>query len=463
MVQAFNQAWRRFWRDRRGAAAAMVAIAAIPLAGFIGIATDASRGYLMKSRLGEALDAAALAGGRVVFSPHFEDDVEMYFEANLPSDYLGATITGPTINVDANGEIITLTASAELPATFMSLFGHDKMTVSARTVVQRSVRGMELALVMDNTGSMSSNDKIGTMKAAAKDLVNILYGERETVPDFWVSLVPYSASVNIGAAHQDWLTGFDAGAYSPTTWKGCVEARTAPLDQTDDPPGDGFYWTPDLFPVDSDNDWPPVREENFWGNDGTGPNLGCGPAVTPLTAEKSGVIAAIDEMQAWSRGGTLTNLGLVWGWRAISPRWRGLWGGGTPANLPLDYGTPLMDKVVVILTDGVNQMFDKPPAGPDGSDYTAYGRVGWGRLGVTTQGAALDEVNDRMAALCTDIKAQGVILYTITFQLSNTRTQNLFRNCATSDEHYFNSPNNADLQAAFREIGTKLSQLRLRE
>ena len=98
-----------------------------------------------------------------------------------------------------------------------------------------------------------------------------------------------------------------------------------------------------------------------------------------------------------------------------------------------------------------------------GSDYTAYGRVGWGRLGVTTQGAALDEVNDRMAALCTDIKAQGVILYTITFQLSNTRTQNLFRNCATSDEHYFNSPNNADLQAAFREIGTKLSQLRLRE
>ena len=63
-------------------------------------------------------------------------------------------------------------------------------------------------------------------------------------------------------------------------------------------------------------------------------------------------------MEPWRRGGTTGNLGLAWGWRTISPRWRGLWGGDTPTDMPLDYGTAYMDKVVVILTDGNNEFYD---------------------------------------------------------------------------------------------------------
>ena len=65
-------------------------------------------------------------------------------------------------------------------------------------------------------------------------------------------------------------------------------------------------------------------------------------------------------MGAWSRGGTAGNEGLAWGWRVLSPRWRGLWGGNTPNTRPLDYKTANTDKVAVILTDGDNQVYDWP-------------------------------------------------------------------------------------------------------
>ena len=92
---------------------------------------------------------------------------------------------------------------------------------------------MELVLVMDNTGSMRGNGGMDAMKPAATDLINILYGDRETVPQFWVGVVLYAASVNIGTQHEDWLTGYNAADFLPTTWKGCVEARAFPNDSND--------------------------------------------------------------------------------------------------------------------------------------------------------------------------------------------------------------------------------------
>ena len=80
------------------------------------------------------------------------------------------------------------------------------------------------------------------------------------------------------------------------------------------------------------------------------------------------------------RGGTTGNLGLTWGWRTLSPRWRGAWGGETPNTLPLDYKTPLMEKVV-----GGDDRRQQPVPRPTmtgtveqpvpASDFTAYGRI----------------------------------------------------------------------------------------
>lgn len=66
-----------------------------------------------------------------------------------------------------------------------------------------------------------------------------------------------------------------------------------------------------------------------------------------------------------------------------------------------------------------------------------------------------------MLAVCNAMKSQGIIIFAITFQLSNTSTQDLYQSCATSPAHYFDSPSNDDLQDVFHEIGNELTNLRL--
>jgi len=283
--------------------------------------------------------------------------------------------------------------------------------------------------------------------------------------------LPYKALTDHNGSQPD-INPSDWEPLTAISWKGCVEARAAPFDQTDDLPATetfvNQYW-PSTVGVygsntgDNDWDWEQIDESNGAQNDGLGPNLGCGPAITPLNSSKTTVHDAIDEMQPWHRGGTMANLGLAWGWRVLSPTWQGMWGGATLSELPLSYDTPLMDKVAVMLTDGVNQWYDWPtglPNNPD-ADYTAYGRVSEGRLGTTNGSAATTEINNRMLTVCNAMKSQGIIIFAITFRLNSSSTQDLYRTCATSPAHYFNSPSNEDLQDVFHEIGNELTNLRL--
>ncbi|MEO8558750.1 MAG: pilus assembly protein TadG-related protein [Rhodospirillales bacterium] len=480
--------------DRAGGTAIFMSMAMLVLVASLGTAIDSGRGYLVRSHLSQALDAAALAGGRAVFSANRDADIRMFFNANFPATYLDSVVTGPTISVDANGENIVLSATAVVPTTFMRVIGLNTMTVQAETKVKRTNRGMELVLVMDNTGSMAGA-KVTAMKNAATNLVNILYGSNETQNNFWVALVPYVATVNIGTGRTAWLTGYTASAYSPGTWKGCVEARVSPYeeDQAEALPS-VKKWAPFLWittkgitytgsdgkvakdssgnTATGDNQWTPINQTASAGNAATGPNLGCGPAITPLQPSKAAALAAIAGMDAWSRGGTMANLGLAWGWRVLSPTWRGQWGGTTPSTLPMDYNTALIDKVVVMLTDGVNQWYDYPdhPPGcagiqscklPADADYTAYGRLSEKRLGTNVNGTATTVINTRMTALCTAMKQKGIIIYTIVLQENDAATENLYKNCATKPEYAFLSPSASDLAAIFQQIATQLSNLRV--
>lgn len=458
-----NARIKHFMQNQHGSIITYAALAVIPIAGFTGVALDTARAYMLQSQLSASLDASALAAGKSLTEEEIIADVNRYFGVNFKEGYMHATLHGPYASYNPDTNTITVNARADLHTTFMRLFGQDIITVSAQTEIQRNVRGMELVLVMDNTGSMRSGSKIETMKNAATDLINILYGERDTVDDFWVGLVPFVASVNIGASNWDWLSGYDPSDFTDegTVWKGCVEARSGLFDRDDSTPLEAPF-TAYFYPDASDNNYPPIREENYYQNDGKGPNLGCGPAITPLTASKSTIIEKIDEMLPWHRGGTMSNLGLSWGWRVLSPKWRGVWH-TDDLSLPKDYDEPLMDKVVIILTDGVNQFYDHGSSGPDGSDYTAYGRRTWNRLGLNnpSSGNSTNEINARMSTTCEAMKQEGIIIYTITFQLSNSSTQSLFRNCATSRAHYFNSPSNSELQTVFRRIGNELSNLRI--
>jgi Flp pilus assembly protein TadG len=190
--------------DQRGAVLAIVGLVIMPLFAVVGLAIDGGRGYLLKSKLSYAIDAAGLAGGRAFETDLREQDIAMFFEANFPPGYMGAVLAPghPLVTFDDEENTITIEATATIPTRFMSVAGVHYMSFSSRTVIRRELQGMELVLVMDNTGSMRSGGKIDAMNDAAAELIEILYGSRDEVEDFYVGLVPYAATVNIGSDRE---------------------------------------------------------------------------------------------------------------------------------------------------------------------------------------------------------------------------------------------------------------------
>jgi Flp pilus assembly protein TadG len=151
-----------------GNVALLFALAAIPVMIGGGIAIDTTRAYMVKTRLGAALDAAALAVGSKAnqTTAQLTAELQNYFYDNyckgVPS---GATVTacsdtvaGETnISVQAVGSITAQTVSyqaqATVPMTFMLLVGVPNITIDV-TAQTTKFPGMEIAVVLDNTGSM---------------------------------------------------------------------------------------------------------------------------------------------------------------------------------------------------------------------------------------------------------------------------------------------------------------------
>jgi Flp pilus assembly protein TadG len=508
--------WSRL--RNRGSVAIMVGLLAVPLIAMTGAAIDLSRIWLVKSRLQMSLDAAVLVVAHDLATGGTSVDGVNLFWANFGRisgtstvGYLKATATAPVVHNPAPGgpsSSVQLTSSATITPSFVGIIGIGPVTVSGASTAQSAAYGLELSLVLDNTGSMAGSS-ITSLIASANQLLSVVYGGSDTQPNLWVSVVPFAATLNIGSAHTSWLVGATVNQtpYAPSKWMGCVMARTAKTgakdgdDFNDKPPAQAAlqpflyastyrvyptaagikygtgnkltYWYP------GDNDWtvsPNNIQEPDQSNNSVGPNLACPSlAILPETASKTAVSAVINKMVPVYRGGTIISLGLQAGWWTLSPNWQGLW--GTP-TLPLAYNTPYMRKVIVLMTDGNNEWYDfpdgvpgqTPPTAPptgvpkwiaDGdADFTAYGRLLTNTRTVSPANITTT-LNTWMSQMCTTIKQNGIIIYTILFNNSNSATQTLFRNCASTPSDYFLSPTNADLQSAFNQIGQDLSTLRL--
>ena len=62
---------------------------------------------------------------------------------------------------------VIVSAKAEFDTNFMNLFGIDSVTVASSTTVRREVQGLEVVLVLDNTGSMNTNNNIEALRTAS--------------------------------------------------------------------------------------------------------------------------------------------------------------------------------------------------------------------------------------------------------------------------------------------------------
>jgi len=256
------------------------------------------------------------------------------------------------------------------------------------------------------------------------------------------------------------------------TWAGCVESRPQPYDTTDDTPSTGTpdtlfvpYFAPDE-PDNAGNVQNDYLDDGVGGSfedrqksigkytnanvNGSGPNWGCNlPPVTPLVNVKATVSSAIDNMVA--SGYTHIPLGLVWGWRLLSP--------SEPFTEGVAYDDEDTTKALILLTDGYNTI--RRQYTENLSAYSAYGYVTKARFGTTNYNAHRAQLDPKTAAVCESVKETGIRVYTITFQLADGSIKDLMRACATEPGLYFDSPDNEQLETTFRAIARDLSNLRI--
>lgn len=459
---------RTFTQREEGAVLVLFALAALPVILFSGMAIDASRAYYTQSVIASAVDSAAIAAGRQFDAKKANAEAEMVFAANIPQGFIGDISSG--LKITDNGKQVTVSGSAVIETTFMKILGENEITVNAVSMVDREVAGLELVLSMDTTGSMGFNNKLVLMKKAANSLLDVIYGTDISKKGVYVGLVPYSSTVNIGTyvlesgRWTNWLTtaaktkttppSTNTPAFFYTTkgkkttitgpWTGCVQNR---LDNGIFPNNDG----------EGDDTTPGASNTTRWGVFNNTVSSGCPSKMIALQSNITNVRAAIAAMTA--NGWTTVNIGLAWGWRMLSPNWRGLWNDSSdPAKLPQDYKKTT--KAIVLLTDGVNEIGGSPVG--SGSDYSGYGYVSDGNLGSTNYYTIQNTLNTRLANLCTRVKNQGVIIFTITLEQNNPSIQSLLRNCASNPSYYFNSPSASQLDAIFKTIGNTLQSLRYR-
>ena len=489
---------RHFAASPHGNVAIIFGLCLLPLLMAAGVAIDLSRALIVRERLGHTLDTAALAVGSKL---GLTDDqrqamVQEFFAANYPPSALG---TPKDIQIAADTTTVTASAAADVPTTILQLFGYDVLTVAADVAVTRQLTRLEVVMILDNTGSMAGS-KIAALKTAASDLVNIL--SEDSPPGYLkFALVPFANAVNVGtqALAKGWI---DSNAQSDIagenftsppkakvldlydkipnrSWNGCIEERKPPYDLSDDAPTAGnanTLWLPYFAPDEPNlsgysNSYLPDgisgtadQRQRYLGKynnvnaaSGLGPLSGCTVApITPLTGDKSAILNAVASMGA--DGNTHIPIGIAWGRRVLSP--------GEPYTEGVAYDAVDWKKAAIILTDGDNTI--AATSNHNKSRYSAYGYLANGRLGTTNASTFESKLDEKTALACTELKSagkdaggQGVEVFTITFNVTNSGIKTLMRNCASSDANYFNSPSNSELQAAFRAIASALSNLRL--
>jgi hypothetical protein len=167
--------------DCKGHALVIVALVLIVLLALVGLAIDGGRAYSVKARLNAALDASGIAAARAIGNGENEakDAATTFFNSNYHTGYMSSEpdFCPPDgdliISSDpSSGDIaITVWAKAEMPNLFMKVIGHDTINVAANTTVNR--RAVDLAFVVDNTGSIGSAGP--DVRARAIDFVNAFH------------------------------------------------------------------------------------------------------------------------------------------------------------------------------------------------------------------------------------------------------------------------------------------------
>ncbi|MGI9383574.1 MAG: pilus assembly protein TadG-related protein, partial [Methyloligellaceae bacterium] len=310
-----------FSDDRRGSVAILFGFLVIPLMLAIGVAVDYGRGLNMKTRLGHATDAAALAVGSWadLSDDEVQEKVEAFFAANYPPEELGTVVQ---INVASTAATVTISASGVVDTAIMRIVGINSMDVGAHAEVSKERSKIELGMMLDVTGSMGGQ-KMDDLKTAAKDLVDILLADGLGLKKARIGLAPYSAAVNAGV--------YSDSVSDSVSVDGCVFEREGFHAYDDFAPSAGYFL----------GAMPDPGSPNNW-------KYGCPRGeVLPITDDKAILKNTINSYR--TGGWTAGHLGVAWAWYLISPNWSSIW---PAASSPDPYSEKKTLKAVILMTDG---------------------------------------------------------------------------------------------------------------
>lgn len=508
-----------FGRARKGGVAIIFAIITPLLVGVIFGAIDFSRVMSSRAILQDSLDAATLYAARSTATT--DPQAQAFGERALNANLLNMTdgvLTGSSFTLANNGQTVVATAQGSITTTIMGLLGVRTLTFGAASQVVRASKNLEVALVLDTTGSMAGQN-IADMKQAASDLIDVVVKDTQTPFYSKVALVPYAQAVNPGS-----YANAVRGALTATkTITNATKANPVVITSNGHGfvNGDKVYITGvngmtqinnKLFTVAGKNNnsfqlsgvdgryynsysssgaisctnqgCPYYRFDNPYGDEqvfqaqacatertGTNAYTEVAPSTTllgrnyrpPSSPCLSNTITPLSSDKTalknslsvlTASGSTGGQIGIAWGWYMLSPNFAYLWPGTTAGAA---YTTPDLIKAVVLMTDGeYNSVYCNGVISRDST--SGSGSVAEHESCNSPNGSSYTQGGQ----LCTNMKNAGVIVYVVGFQVVNTQAaRDLVNNCASDAAHVYLPANGTDLKTAFQAIGADLSKLRI--
>ncbi len=428
-----------FVHNRDGNVALMFGLALMPILAGVGAAIDYSRASNARTQLSVAVDSTVLALARrapLMSDAQLRVEAESYFRSVLKDR---TDLASLPLVVNRSDKRLAITAAGIMPTNFMKLFGKTSLPVSTLSEAAIGQRKAEIALVLDNTGSMATRNKMEELKKATRNLISAAEQASPTGAGYLkIALVPFDTHVKLDPVanrNASWLATRDA-ATEPTfddirdrttpnrsrmamraSWPGCITDRAGGYESNTRP--SVLALAASLHPAMT------CREESQ--------SLA---VARPLTDNWPALRATIDSMTP--SGFTNLTIGARFGYAALSPAGSGPLGGGVA------FGTPDVDKYMILLTDGDNT-----------------------RDRFSDGAAAIDP---RARAMCNDIKSRAsrtdsrgrpipdVKIFTVRVIEGN---QALLRDCATNASMYKEVSDASQIDAVFKDIMREITRLQL--
>ncbi|MGA7972830.1 MAG: TadE/TadG family type IV pilus assembly protein, partial [Pseudolabrys sp.] len=158
----FRHTLQRFGSAREGNVAIIFALATLPIIASVGAAVDYSRANAVKADMQAALDSTALMLSKEAASDTVDGlqaKALTYFKA-IFNPHGAENVAVSASYSTTNGSTLVLNGSVDVPTDFMQAFGYDTVTIHGSSTAQWGTNRLRVALVLDNTGSMSSSGKM---------------------------------------------------------------------------------------------------------------------------------------------------------------------------------------------------------------------------------------------------------------------------------------------------------------